>query len=154
MVPAGATQLQLGIDDNYYEDNGGSGFVVSINGVKLAKPVPPTAMPWKWKTGGLNNNYQYGINDGTDPFVAATDLIAGQDITVTYQSGTVSTDSPSRLLVDAGGDQTFISGTKLWQGAYFPTMYTTANILSRRIADNSFCSCNRCEWSTYTERSR
>ena len=126
VVPAGATQLQLGIDDNYYEDNGGSGFVVAINGIPMTKPVPPTAMPWKWKTGGLNNNYQYGINDGTDPLLAATDLIAGQDITVAYQSGTVSTDSPSRPLVDAGGEQTFISGTKLWQGAYFPTMYTTA----------------------------
>jgi RHS repeat-associated protein len=126
VVPAGARQLQLGIDDNYYEDNGGSGFVVSINGFTMANRVPPTAMPWKWQTGGLNNDYQYGINDGTDPVVAAAGLTAGKDITIAYQSGTVSTDSPSRPLVDAGGEQTFITGIQLWQGAYFPTMYTTA----------------------------
>jgi len=57
VVPVGATQLQLGVNDNHYADNGGSGFVVSINGVNLTNPVPATAVPWNWVTGGLNNNY-------------------------------------------------------------------------------------------------
>jgi RHS repeat-associated protein len=123
IAPTGATRLQLGINDNYYEDNSGSGFVVAVNGANV--PVPPTAMPWNWQTGGLNNNYQYGINDGSSPVVAAANLTAGETVMVAYQSGTVSTDFPARALVDANGETDFIPGTQLFQGTYFPTLYTT-----------------------------
>jgi RHS repeat-associated protein len=123
ITPAGATRLQLGINDNYFEDNGGAGFVVLVNGTSAT--VPPTAMPWKWKTGGLNNNYQYGVNDGTDPVVAGVSFTAGESVTIAYQSGTVSTDIPTRPLVNANGEPGFITGTQLLQGAYFPTLYTT-----------------------------
>jgi YD repeat-containing protein len=123
ITPAGATRLQLGVNDSYYEDNGGSGFVVKVNGLKST--VPPKAMPWNWKTGALNNNYQYGINDGSDPVVAAANLTSGQIVTVEYQSGTVSTDFPVRPVVNADGEQDFITGTRLFLGAYFPTLYTT-----------------------------
>jgi RHS repeat-associated protein len=126
-VPAGATQLQLGVDDNHYADNGGSGLVVKVNGVPLAAPVPATAMPWNWVTGGLNKNYQYAMNDGTSPVVAATGLTQSDTISIAYQSGTVSTNFPTSPLVNADGDQTSITGTTLWQGAYFPTLYTTAS---------------------------
>lgn len=124
ITPAGASRLQLGINDNYYEDNGGSGFVVSVNGSSIT--IPPTTMPWNWKTGGLNNNYQYGVNDGTAPIIAAANLTAAEGVTVAYQSGTVSTDLPLRPLVDANGETNFITGTQLFQGAYFPTLYSTA----------------------------
>ena len=102
ITPAGATRLQLGINDNYYEENGGAGFVVDVNGVNVT--VPPTAMPWNWKTGGLNNNYQYGINDGASPKIAAASLTAGQPVTVAYQSGTISTNYPVSTPVNANGD--------------------------------------------------
>lgn len=124
MVPAGATQLQFGIDDDHYADNGGSGFMVAVNnGAPVT--VPPTAMPWNWVTGGLNNNYQYAMNDGTSPMVAATGLTQGQSVSIAYQSGTVSANFPTSPLVNANGDQTQITGVQLWQGTYFPTLYTT-----------------------------
>jgi len=124
VVPAGATQLQLGIDDDHYADNGGSGFVVEVNnGAPVT--VPPTAMPWNWVTGGLNNNYQYAMNDGTSPVVAATGLTHGQSVSIAYQSGTVSANFPTSPLVNADGDQTQITGVQLWQGTYYPTLYTT-----------------------------
>ena len=124
-VPLGATQLQLGINDVHYADNGGSGFVVSVNGTSVT--VPPTAMPWNWVTGGLNNNYQYGMNDGTNPVVATAGLTQGEGINVAYQSGTVSAKFPASPLVDADGDPTFITGVRVWQGTYFPILYATAS---------------------------
>ncbi|MGD0470655.1 MAG: DUF2341 domain-containing protein [Terriglobales bacterium] len=123
ITPTGATRLQLGINSTYYANNGGSGFVVLVNGVKST--VPPKAMPWNWQTGGLNNNYQYGVNDGSDPVVAAASLTAGQPVTVAYQRGTVSSDYPINPLVNANGESDFVTGTQEFQGAYFPTLYTT-----------------------------
>jgi RHS repeat-associated protein len=125
IVPAGATQLQLGINDTYFPDNGGSGYVVAVTGNPNPVSVPATTMPWNWVTGGLNNNYQYGLNDGTAPVVATTGLTAGQTITVAYESGTVSTDSPLTIATNANGDQTAITGVTELDGAYFPTLYTT-----------------------------
>jgi RHS repeat-associated protein len=125
VVPSGATQLQLGINDNHYVDNGGSGFVVKVNGDLIT--VPPTTMPWRWVqgTGKLNNNYQYAMNDGTGPVVAATEISQGDLVSIAYQSGTVSADFSASQSVDGDGDSTWITGVQLWQGAYYPTMYTT-----------------------------
>ena len=132
VVPAGATQLQLGINDTYFADNIGPGFVVAVNGI--SKTVPATAMPWIWTTGGLNNNYQYGIYapniqngilDGTSPVVVATALTQGESINIAYQSGTVSTNSATGPPVTADGDQTQVTGVKQFQGTYFPTLYMT-----------------------------
>ena len=125
ITPTGATRLQLGINSTYYAANGGPGFVVTVNGSRVT--VSPTAMPWNWHTGGLNNNYQYGINDGSDPVVAAASLTAGQPVTIAYQSGTVSTNYPINPLVNANGESDFITGTQEFQGAYFPTLYTTGS---------------------------
>ena len=123
IVPEGATQLQLGVDDSYYPDNGGTGFVVLVNGVQVT--VPPTAMPWSWVSGGLNNNYQYGLGDGTAPVVAGMDLTPGQTVTIAYQSGTVSANYPSKPATNANGDPSWITGVTEWGGAYFPTLYTS-----------------------------
>ena len=124
IVPSGATQLQLGVNDSYYPDNGGTGFVVSVNGTSVT--IPPTTMPWGWTSGALNNNYQYGLGDGTAPVIAAANLTAGQTITVAYQSGTVSADYPGKSPTGANGDPSWITGTSEWGGAYFPTLYTNA----------------------------
>ena len=134
VVPVGATQLQLGVDSAYFVTNGGPGFAVAVNGVSVT--IPSTAMPWTWAIGGLNNNYQYGIYnpsiqnailDGTNPVVAATGLTGGQTVTIAYQSGTASANYPLRPLVNADGDQSAITGVQVWQGAYFPTLYTTTS---------------------------
>jgi RHS repeat-associated protein len=132
VVPAGATQLQLGVDSEYFPTNGGPGFVVDINGVPLT--VPPTAMPWTWALGGLNNNYQYGVYnpgiqsgilDGTSPVIAASDLTQGEVLSIAYQSGTASSSYPLVPSVNANGNQSLITGVQVLQGAYFPTLYTT-----------------------------
>jgi hypothetical protein len=75
VVPAGATQLQLGVDDDFFKDENGPGYVVNLNGVTVT--VPPTSMPCNWVAGGLNTNFQYGIKDGTSPVVALTGFVAG-----------------------------------------------------------------------------
>jgi hypothetical protein len=128
VVPAGATQLtqlQLGVNDNHYADNGGSGFTVTVNGQSVL--VPPTAMPWNWVTGGQNNNYQYAMNDGTGQVVAAKDLTPGSIVSIAYQSGTASANYPVLPSVNADGDQTFKTGVQIWQGAAFPTLYTSTS---------------------------
>jgi RHS repeat-associated protein len=136
ITPAGATRLQLGIDDNYYSDNAGAGFIVAVNGVNVT--VPPTAQPWNWKTGGLNNSYQFGINDGSSPVIGTANLTAGQPVSIAYQSGTVTTDTPLRSLVDANGETNFTTGTQVWQGAYFPTLYMTGTAYPQSQPINVF----------------
>ena len=101
VVPPGATQIQLGIEDAYYEDNWGPGFVVNVNGVPVT--VAAGAMPWTWVDGGLNTNYQYGIMDGTKPTIAATDLVAGQTVLVAYKSGLNSPGGLYGANYDANG---------------------------------------------------
>jgi RHS repeat-associated protein len=125
LVPAGATQLQLGIDDTYFSDNGGTGYLVNVNRVPVT--VAPTTMPWTWVARGLNSNLQYGFSDGTAPVVAATGLSAGQSVTIAYQSGTVSVGAAGRPFTNANGDQTQTTGTNISTGLYFPTLYTTAS---------------------------
>ena len=134
VVPAGATQLQLGVNSEFYVDDGGPGFIVTVNGISVS--VPPTAMPWIWTAGGLNTSYQYGIYnpsiqngtlDGTLPVVAAANLTAGQVVSVAYQSGLASANLPVRPLVNANGDLTWTPGVGIWQGSYFPTLYMTTS---------------------------
>jgi hypothetical protein len=97
IVPAGATQLQLGVDSAYYLLGGGPGYVVMVNGVPVT--VSPTAIPWTWAAGGLNDSYQYGIYDpsiqsgvldGASPALAASGLSAGQIVSIAYQSGSAT----------------------------------------------------------------
>jgi hypothetical protein len=132
VVPAGASQLQLGVDSEYFSTNGGPGFEVAINGVPVA--VPATALPWTWALGGLNNSYQYGIYnpgiqsgilDGSNPVIAASNLTQGELVSIAYQSGTASSSYPLVPSANANGNQTLITGTQVLQGTYFPTLYTT-----------------------------
>jgi RHS repeat-associated protein len=125
VVPTGATQLQLGVVDNRYADNLGTGFVVGVNGAIVT--VLPTSMPWNWVAGGLNTTYQYGLLDGTSPVVALTGLTPGAGVSIVYQSGTVAAGLtwPS---VNADGDQAYITGVGTnMQGIYFPTLYMTSS---------------------------
>jgi RHS repeat-associated protein len=137
VVPAGATQLQLGVNDNRFATDGGPGFIVAVNGVPVN--VPPTALPWNWAAGGLNANYQfgpsgeistnypYGPDEATNPIVAAAGLTPGGTVTVAYQSGTASANFPTLPLVNANGEQSDITGVQISQGTYYPTLYTTTS---------------------------
>jgi RHS repeat-associated protein len=134
IVPAGATQLQLGVDSAYYTLDGGTGYTVLVEGSPVT--VPPTAMPWTWTASGLNAAYQYGIYapsiqsgvlDGTNAVPAAMGLTAGQIVTIAYQSGTATESQSLRPLVNANGDQGWVTSLNEWQGTYFPTFYTSTS---------------------------
>lgn len=45
--------------------------------------------PWMYVNGGLNTTFQYGLNDQLAPTLV-TGLSFGQQVTLTYQSGTVT----------------------------------------------------------------
>jgi hypothetical protein len=70
--------------------------------------VAGTDQPWNYTPGGLNTNYQYGINDGTAPLVINAsdgfDFSTGGSFTVTYVSGLVSAGPGFWPFVDANGD--------------------------------------------------
>lgn len=85
-VPAGATQLQLGIDDDILSDNSG-GFTVPVNGSNIF--VTATAAAWDWVGGGLNAAFQFGIQDGTAP-VVVSGLTAGQLVNIGPATGTMA----------------------------------------------------------------
>jgi hypothetical protein len=94
IVPPGATQLQLGINSFLFIYASGS-FLVEISTGNTTSQVTVNAGDGPWvMTGGINAAYTYG-NFGDPPTgtcVAATGLIAGQVIQVSYLSGTVSID--------------------------------------------------------------
>lgn len=106
-TPAGATQLQLGIDDDMYAhttpNQGSFSIDVSKNG-GTATPVTVagTAMPWDPSLSG-NAAYPFSLDDGTSPVVAISGLSTGDVITVTYVSGTVSVGPPTFPYTDANG---------------------------------------------------
>ena len=85
-------------------------FVVQPS-VSTQVTVPGTAMPWRYSVvaGGLNYDYQYGLDDGTSPAVASSAnglaFSPGEVITVTYLSGTVSQGPESNSpYTDANGN--------------------------------------------------
>lgn len=91
IVPAGATQLQLGINDDRYDDNTGN-FVVQVTAGDAAPSqvnVLGTYGPWLF-TGGINSAFPYGGVTPTSTCIAATGLIAGEVVQIQYLSGTVS----------------------------------------------------------------
>ena len=55
--------------------------------------VAATAMPWVWKSGGLNSSYEYGLQDGSAPTViplAALGAQSGQALTLRYVGGQIT----------------------------------------------------------------
>lgn len=140
-VPLNATQLQIGVDDDKFSDNTGS-FTVAV-GVNGATPtsytVVGTTMPWSVTT---NPAYNYGVNDGTAPVVAATGLGADTNVTISVTDGTVSvgpgfpasggngylTSPPGAP--SHGGPTAFSTGST---GKVFPTYYMGTTYTSGAI---------------------
>ena len=82
------------------------GLAMSAAGATITTTVDSNAEPWMWSGGGLNTDFQYGIQNGKAPdIVSASDGVSfgpGDMITLTYLSGLSSTCAgcPS---VDANG---------------------------------------------------
>jgi|GEM_PF-5581781 len=90
-VPTGATQLELGINDNNYSDNTGS-FTINVQkngGTATPVAVIGTAAPWSTST---NTSFTFPNSGSTSPVVAITGLSpsSGDVVTLTYVSGTVN----------------------------------------------------------------
>jgi hypothetical protein len=85
VVPAGATQLLLGVNDHFYTDNTGS-WNVSVDG---AAPITVNGDVRPWNiTGGLNSAYLFDTSGSSSPVSVA--VTAGNPITVSVVSGLVS----------------------------------------------------------------
>jgi hypothetical protein len=94
----------------------------------LQATVAGTDQPWNFTPGGLNTNFQYGINDGTGPLVlSAADgfsFAPGGSFTVTYVSGLVSAGPGFYPFVDANGDtQSVFNNNPGSSGKVAPSFY-------------------------------
>lgn len=95
-APAGATQLQLGVNDHFWTDNSGS-WVIAINGSNVT--VSCNAAPWAF-TGGINSAYPFSNSSAGSPVVVA--VTAGNTYHIQYVSGLVSVHL-SAVFRDANG---------------------------------------------------
>ena len=86
--PVGATQLQLGVNDDLMSDNTGS-WVISVNGTNYT--VQGSANAWV-STGGINSSYPVTTIGGTSPTVV-TGISFPVPVTISYVSGTVASSS-------------------------------------------------------------
>jgi hypothetical protein len=87
---------------------GGPAESVRAGQLTLQATVAGTDQPWNYTPGGLNTNFQYGINDGTGPLVLSAadgfNFAPGGSFTVSYLSGQVSAGPGFWPFVDADGD--------------------------------------------------
>jgi hypothetical protein len=124
IVPPGASQLQLGVDDDGLSNNSGTGFTVPVNGIFAL--VPPTTTPWNWQSNGVNQNYRFGENDGTPPVVAINGLTPGDVVVVGPSMGSVSITGSLGDATNADGALSWITGTRPYYNlGTFPTYYMT-----------------------------
>jgi hypothetical protein len=119
-VPAGANQLLLGINDNFYSDNSGS-LSVAIAVTTTVLTVPSTAGPW---SPTLNPSFNYGVHDNTAPVIVDASigilLTPGSTLTVTYRGGTVQAGA-GYPIVDANGEPGNVTNT--CSGNCFPAVH-------------------------------
>jgi len=114
IVPAGATQLQLGINDVYFGGTHSGSFLVQITagGVESTVTVQALNGPWLF-TGGINAAFPYADSGSIQPTttcIAATGLVAGEIVQVQYLSGTVVLNTGVTPPNDADGLQPTVLG--------------------------------------------
>jgi hypothetical protein len=102
-IPYGATQLQLGVNDSTFSDNGGS-WVISVNGTNHT--VSGKTPPWAF-TGGINSQFPFDTSGGTALVVVSLPNVY-QPVTIQYVSGSVTDTIPTgcgsgTASVDASG---------------------------------------------------
>ncbi len=67
--------------------------------------VLATARPWNWRSGGINDAYRFGIDDGTGPAVvrlASINAKPGESLTISYSGGKIEL-GPGSPATDARG---------------------------------------------------
>ena len=130
IVPAGATQLQLGVNDDNYGGNTGD-YVVEITAGLASSQVTVIGNDGPWLfTGGINSAFPYAEMGGTPPSstcIAATGLTAGEVLQIQYLSGLVSIFG-GLPAVDADGLYDHLQngygiGATLDYSGHFPTLY-------------------------------
>lgn len=90
--------------------------------------VDGQAMPWDWVAGGLNDSFQYGVQDGLGPtIVDAGDGIAvsaGNTIDIAYLAGLTDAFGVPGGTVDALGHLFYpADDTGGSSGMFFPSLY-------------------------------
>lgn len=84
IVPAGANQLQMGMNDYPYSDNSGA-WVMSVNASNVT--VNSTCAPYVYTAGVLNTAFPIPSSGQAAP-VVVSGLTAGQNVLIQYVSGT------------------------------------------------------------------
>ena len=118
-IPAGATELLMGINDNYYSDNSGA-LIMRVTTAQTVT-IPSTAGPWN---PSLNPAFDYGVHDNTPSIVI--DAASGiaftpeSNLVVVYLSGTVQA-GVGHPVHDANGQQNYVTNSCIIQ--CFPGFY-------------------------------
>ncbi len=133
-VPAGATVLQLGINNNYQAlSAGGFPVLVSVNGGQETQAyIPAQAVPWE-VIGAENAAFPFGNVGGTAPVVVLQNLTAGQSVTIAAEPngsggyrGQITVNSEAAT--DAEGRAT--GNSVQWWGPDGDTNIETGGIMS------------------------
>jgi hypothetical protein len=91
-APLGATQLQLGVNNNSW-GNGSGSWIISVNGTNYT--INSNVAPWQF-TGGINSAYSFASSGASAPIVIP--VTAGLSYHIRYVSGLLATH------VDLTGD--------------------------------------------------
>lgn len=87
--------------------------------------VAATAMPWIWKTGGINAPFKFGYPDGTPPTsvqLAELGVRPGEHLTIRYVSGSV-TLGPGTPATDALGYADLHDQSETGPAGKYPSAY-------------------------------
>ena len=111
-IPAGANQLLLGVNDNYYADNQGSWQITvssaAVSGQSTILTVVADQGPWLQS---LNPAFNYGYGDNQAPAAIGASsgipFLAGETLAISYVSGTINVQPNAYSNVDANGVLTF-----------------------------------------------
>jgi hypothetical protein len=84
-APTGATQLQLGVNNNSWGSGSGS-WTIAVNGTSYT--IGPNNAPWLF-TGGINSAYPFTSSGASGPVVLA--VTAGNSYRIQYLTGLLAT---------------------------------------------------------------
>jgi uncharacterized protein (TIGR03437 family) len=115
-IPAGANQLLLGVNDNYYADNLGSWQITVSSAATSGQSATVTVVgdqgPWLQS---LNPAFNYGYGDNQPPVAISASngipFLAGETLAIGFISGSVDVQPNAYPNEDANGVPTFPTNT-------------------------------------------